>query len=184
MAKPIVPIPIEYKNFDEKSLKFSSNSLNSLIEENNNFLNESDLNEKIDYMITYLNATNGVFYRIGVCIPSTCDEKDLENAVNQCEKYFRDIKIFFLTIYLFMSSFISDNKLDCRVRARMLYKSRRKKSRFVSNFVNVCEKSKFQRKKNLYFMQTKYFFFIFWKKYIFQISFYYTFIFGNHQHIG
>jgi hypothetical protein len=166
LAKPIVPIPIDYKNFDEKSLKFSSNSLNSLIEENNNFLNESDLNEKIDYMITYLNATNGVFYRIGVCIPSTCDEKDLENAVNKCEKYFRDIKIFFLTIYLFMSSFISDNKLDCRVRARMLYKSRRKKSRFVSNFVNVCEKSKFQRKK-IYILCKQNIFFLFFGKNIF-----------------
>jgi hypothetical protein len=95
LAKPIIPIPIEYKDFDEKSLKFSSNSINSLIEENKNFLNESDLNEKIDYIITYLNATNGVFNRIGVCIPSTCDEKDVENAVNKCENFFRDLKKLF-----------------------------------------------------------------------------------------
>ena len=34
-------------------------------------------------MITGLNLINGTTFRLGVCIPSTCNPQEVENTINQ-----------------------------------------------------------------------------------------------------
>jgi hypothetical protein len=45
----------------------------------------------IGKMITGLNLLNGTVYRLGLCIPSTCSAKEVENSVNQSKKFFQTI---------------------------------------------------------------------------------------------
>jgi hypothetical protein len=45
----------------------------------------------IEKMITGLNFLNGTLYRLGLCIPSTCSAKEVENSMNQSKNFFQII---------------------------------------------------------------------------------------------
>jgi hypothetical protein len=53
----------------------------------------------IGKMITGLNLLNGTLYRLGLCIPSTCSAKEVENSINQSKNFFKQLNKFDFCLY-------------------------------------------------------------------------------------
>jgi hypothetical protein len=65
---------------------------NEIIKSVKNFLKDMEILVSIGKMTTVLNFLNGTLYRLGLCIPSTCSAKEVENSINQSKNSFQIIK--------------------------------------------------------------------------------------------
>jgi hypothetical protein len=61
---------------------------NEIIKSAKNLFKDLEKLIAIGKMITGLNLLNGTVYRLGLCIPSTCSAKEVENSVNQSKNFF------------------------------------------------------------------------------------------------
>jgi hypothetical protein len=64
---------------------------NEIVKSVKNFLKDLEMLVAIGKMTTVLNYFNGIIYRLGLCIPSTCSAKEVENSINQSENFFQII---------------------------------------------------------------------------------------------
>jgi hypothetical protein len=64
---------------------------NEIVKSAKIFLKDLGKHATIEIIITGLNLLNGTFYRLGLCIPSTCSAKEVENSINQSNNFFQTI---------------------------------------------------------------------------------------------
>jgi hypothetical protein len=84
ILKAILPFP-EVNSYGKEVFD------NEIIKSAKNFLKDLGKHATIEIIITGLNLLNGTFYRLGLCIPSTCSAKEVENSINQSNNFFQTI---------------------------------------------------------------------------------------------
>jgi hypothetical protein len=81
ILKAILPFP-EVNSYGKEVFD------NEIIKSAKNFLKDLGKHATIEIIITGLNLLNGTFYRLVLCIPSTCSAKEVENSINQSNNFF------------------------------------------------------------------------------------------------
>jgi len=78
LMKIIVPFPKSYSYESEES----NNRLNEIMKD---VLRLNDLSNllTVGKMVSGMNLINGSTFHLGICIPSNCNPKEVENSINQ-----------------------------------------------------------------------------------------------------